>query len=133
MWVVSSCSQVPLRFVRSKIFNNIEITDKGSVYNSMEVYHDLTFIYSTDATTFQSVQQRATGWTVARDSSLLHRLQTASGAHPASYPMGTGAVLTGAKRLRREADRSPPSNAKVKNNGVVPPLPHVFTAWCLIN
>jgi hypothetical protein len=45
----------------------------------------------------QSIQWRATGWTAwvrfptgSKDFSLLHRVQTGSGAHPASYVMGTG-------------------------------------------
>jgi hypothetical protein len=38
-------------------------------------------------------------------------VQTDSGAHPASYPMGTG----GNAWLGRDADHSPPSSAEVKN------------------
>jgi hypothetical protein len=47
----------------------------------------------------QSVQRLATGWTTkgsgfesrwGQKCSLLHVVQTCSGAHPASYPMGTG-------------------------------------------
>jgi hypothetical protein len=38
-------------------------------------------------------------------------IQTGSGAHPASHPMGTG----GKARPRRDADHSPPSSAEVKN------------------
>jgi hypothetical protein len=37
---------------------------------------------------------------------------------PDSYPMGTGV-----KRQRREDDHSPPSSAKVRNGGPVPPIP----------
>jgi hypothetical protein len=61
--------------------------------------------------------------------SLFHNLQTGSGAHPASYPMGCGGGLfsPGLKRSRREADHSPPSMAKVKNGGAIPPLPHMFS------
>jgi hypothetical protein len=43
----------------------------------------------------------------ARDNRLFFRnVHTESGAHPASYPMGTGggAVFPGVKRLGREAD-----------------------------
>jgi hypothetical protein len=32
--------------------------------------------------------------------SLLHVIQTGSGAHPALYPMGTGAALPGGKVIR---------------------------------
>jgi hypothetical protein len=42
---------------------------------------------------------------------LLHVVQTGSGAHPASYPMGNGAVSPKIKRLGREADHSPPTSA----------------------
>jgi hypothetical protein len=44
------------------------------------------------------------------------RVQTGSGAHPASYPMGTGDPFPGGKaRPGRDADHSPPSSAGVKN------------------
>jgi hypothetical protein len=43
-------------------------------------------------------------------------VQTGSGAHPASYPMGTGGSFPGGKaRPGRDADLSPPSSAEVKN------------------
>jgi hypothetical protein len=43
-------------------------------------------------------------------------VRTSSGANPASYPMGTGGPLSGAKaRPGRDADPSPQSNAEVKN------------------
>jgi hypothetical protein len=41
--------------------------------------------------------------------SLHHRVQTGSGAHPASYPMGTRGSFAGSK-----AGHSPPSSAEVK-------------------
>jgi hypothetical protein len=42
-------------------------------------------------------------------------IQTGSGAHPASYLMGTGGSFPGGKaRPGRDADHSPPSNAEVK-------------------
>jgi hypothetical protein len=47
--------------------------------------------------------------------SLCHRVQTGSGAHSASYPMGTAALSPGIKRPGREAEYSPPSSAEVKN------------------
>jgi hypothetical protein len=50
----------------------------------------------------------------AGNFSLRHRVQTASGAHPASYPVGTGGSQ-GVKRPAREADHSSPSSAEVKN------------------
>jgi hypothetical protein len=43
-------------------------------------------------------------------------VQTGSGAHPASYPMGTGGPFPGGKaRPGRDTDHSPPSSAEVKN------------------
>jgi hypothetical protein len=34
-----------------------------------------------------------------QDVSLIHNLQTGSGAHPASYPVSTGGSFSGAKNL----------------------------------
>jgi hypothetical protein len=50
----------------------------------------------------------------AGNFSLHHRVQHGSGAHPSSYPMGTGALSLEVKRPGREADHSPPSSAEVK-------------------
>jgi hypothetical protein len=41
----------------------------------------------------------------------IQKLQTGSGAHPASYPVGTE---RGKARPGRDADHSPPSSAEVK-------------------
>jgi hypothetical protein len=42
-------------------------------------------------------------------------VQTGSGAHPASCPMGTGGSFPGGKvRPGRDANHSPPSSAEVK-------------------
>jgi hypothetical protein len=38
-----------------------------------------------------------------------------SGAHPASYPMGTRVSIPGGKPAGREDDHSPPSSTEVKN------------------
>jgi hypothetical protein len=62
-----------------------------------------------------------------QDFSLLHSIQTDSGAQPASSPMGTGGCFPGGKAAGREADHSPPFSAEVKNGGAIPPLPHVFS------
>jgi hypothetical protein len=64
----------------------------------------------------------ATGWTNegselesqwGQEFSFLHVVQTGSGIHPTSYPMGTGGSFPGVKRPGREADHSP-TNAQVK-------------------
>jgi hypothetical protein len=47
----------------------------------------------------------------ARDLTIFCSVQTDSGVHPASYPMGTGYLTT------------LPSNAEVKNSGAIPPFP----------
>jgi hypothetical protein len=70
----------------------------------------------------QSVQCLTADWTAglrspteAEDFSSNLCVQTGSGAHPASYIMGTGGSLPGGKaRLERDADHSPPSSAEAK-------------------
>jgi hypothetical protein len=49
--------------------------------------------------------------TGAEDFSSSPCIQTGSGAHPASYPMGTG----GKTQPERDTDHSPPSSVDVKN------------------
>jgi tetrahydromethanopterin S-methyltransferase subunit H len=48
-----------------------------------------------------------------QDFSLFHRIQTASGAHPASYQIDTEALSLEVKRLKCEDDHSPPSHSKI--------------------
>jgi hypothetical protein len=43
--------------------------------------------------------------------------------------MGTGALPPEAKQAGGEADHSPPSSAKIKNSGAVPPLCHTSSWW----
>jgi hypothetical protein len=50
----------------------------------------------------------------AGNFSLHHRVQNGSGAHLASYPMGTRGSFPGVKRSGREADHSPLFSAEVK-------------------
>jgi hypothetical protein len=83
----------------------------------------------------QSVQRRNTGWTArvrfsteARDLSLLHSVQTGSGAHPASMAR---TLTPGLKLPGLEADNSPPSSAEIWSYTSTPP--YVFMAYCLIN
>jgi hypothetical protein len=75
------------------------------------------------------------GWTAgiqilagAGDFSLLHSIQTRSGDHPTSYPVGTGAGFPRLKWLGCEADHLPSSSAEVKNGGTIPPLSHMFSS-----
>jgi hypothetical protein len=62
----------------------------------------------------------------ARDCSLPHSVQAGSGPHPAPYPIGLrGLYILGVKQQGREADHSLPSSTEVKNDGAMPPLPHM--------
>jgi hypothetical protein len=57
-----------------------------------------------------------------------HSIQTATGTHPASYPMRTSGSFPGVKRPGRETDDWSPTSAEVKNCGAILPLPpNVFT------
>jgi hypothetical protein len=49
-------------------------------------------------------------------------VQTGSGAHPASYTIGTGYFL-GIKQLRHGTDHPPTSSAEVKERVVIPLVP----------
>jgi hypothetical protein len=64
--------------------------------------------------------------------SLLPSVQTGSGVHPASYPVGTGALSIGVKRPGYDADHSPPTSAEVKNSGAIP-LPPIRLHGVVIN
>jgi hypothetical protein len=50
----------------------------------------------------------------ARNFYPYHRVQTDSGAHPASYSVCTGGFLPEVKAAGREAHHSPPSSAEIK-------------------
>jgi hypothetical protein len=55
-----------------------------------------------------------------------------SGAHPASYPMGTEGPFPGGKRQGREADHSPPASAEVKKMWIYTTTPpYAFITYCL--
>jgi hypothetical protein len=67
----------------------------------------------------------------ARDS-LFHSVWTSSGAHPAFYPMGAGALFLEGKQQRRESDHSP-SSAEAKNTwSYTSTFTYVFMAFLLI-
>jgi hypothetical protein len=60
----------------------------------------------------------------ARDFSLLHSVQTDSGAHPASYKIDTGGSVTGIKQPGLESDNSPPRSRMLKLYLHSPTHPH---------
>jgi hypothetical protein len=56
--------------------------------------------------------------------SLLHVVQTGSGVHPTSYPMGIGGgSFPGVKQQGREPDHSPPATAEVKKMWIYTSIP----------
>jgi hypothetical protein len=62
---------------------------------------------------------------------MYNSIQTGSGTHTASYPIGNGErgpYPWRLKRQEREGDHSPSSRAEVKNGGAMPPLPHT-SSW----
>jgi hypothetical protein len=61
--------------------------------------------------------------TEVRCLSLLHCIQSGSGAHPSLIEWVPWDLCPG-----READHSPPSSVEVKNGGTIPPLPHM-SSW----
>jgi hypothetical protein len=63
--------------------------------------------------------------------SLLYCFQTGSGAHPASYPMGSGGSFLGGKVARAWTTHLH-LFPKLKMRGDIPPLPqYAFMARCL--
>jgi hypothetical protein len=59
----------------------------------------------------------------------VHSVQTGSGAHLASYPMGTGDSFPGGKAAGHEADHSPPTSSEVKKMWIhTSTPPHTFIA-----
>jgi hypothetical protein len=77
----------------------------------------------------------ATGWTagirfaaVERDFSLLHGVQTGSGATQPPSQWAPGALSSGVKWPACEAVHSPPSSAEIMNGGAITPLPHT-SSW----
>jgi hypothetical protein len=90
-----------------------------------------------------SVQRWATGWEIGVlgfDSwrglgiflfTTVSRTALGSTQPPNQWVQGP--LSWGVKRQGREADHSPPSSAKVKESGSIPPLPqYAFMAWCSV-
>jgi hypothetical protein len=60
-----------------------------------------------------------------REVLLFFKDYTNSGAHPASYLVGTGVFFLGVKWPGHETDHTPVYSSEVKNSGDRPPLPHM--------
>jgi len=69
----------------------------------------------------------------AGNFSLRHHVQTGSGAHPASHPMGVGGSFTGGKRPGVKLTSHLYLIPRLIRCGAIPPLPlYDFIAWCLV-
>jgi hypothetical protein len=63
----------------------------------------------------------------SKEFSLLHIVETGSGAHSASYSMSTESSFSGVKRQGREADHSTTTSAEVKKTWIYKStLPYAF-------
>jgi hypothetical protein len=69
----------------------------------------------------------------AGNFSLHYRVQNSSGAHPASYPIGTKGSFPAGEAAGREADHSPPPSTEVKEcvELYLHSPQYVFMAWCV--
>jgi hypothetical protein len=83
---------------------------------------------------FISTELLPVSWTAKRlefesrrgkEFSLLQVIQTGSGVHQTSYPMGTGVLSLGrgVKRQGHEAEHSPPTSAEVKKMWIYASIP----------
>jgi hypothetical protein len=94
------------------------IIDEFSSYVTLEIICKTTKTYRSRGSSVSLTTDWTTGVrspTEAEDFSFSLYVQTGSGAHPASYPMGTGGPFPGGKAWPgRDADHSPPSSAEVK-------------------
>jgi hypothetical protein len=89
------------------------------------------FHSSVGIATYYRLDERMIGVRIpagAGSFSLRLRVQTGSGAHPASYQMRTGRSSPGSKAAGREADHSTPSSAEVKER-VELYLHSLSTSW----
>jgi hypothetical protein len=71
--------------------------------------------WTTEISEFESLQRQ--------DFSVIFVVQTGSGVHLASFPMGTGGFLPGVKSPGRKADHSPSTSAEIKNTWTYTSIP----------
>jgi hypothetical protein len=65
--------------------------------------------------------------------SLLHVINTGSGAHPAFYTVGTWGSFMGVNQPKCEAGHSPPTPAEVKETQIYPPAPFTRLHGSVLN
>jgi hypothetical protein len=115
-WVASL---LPAGFLLGLFFNPEDEATCSS--KTLLIFSELHGV--TRARMAQSVWRLAMGWMTkgseleswwGQEFSLLHVIQTGSGAHSASYPMGTRGTFPRVKQPGREADHSSPTSSKVK-------------------
>jgi hypothetical protein len=72
---------------------------------------------------------RPSGWSSSpgRVNNILHVVETGSGAHPASYPMGAGGSFRGVKRQRPDATHLQLA-PRSRKRGSIHPLSHT-SSW----
>jgi hypothetical protein len=88
---------------------------ENSICVSRYLYHNRSVVFSYSVGSTRSLTSHSClSDEIDGNFFLHHRVQHGSGAHPASYPMGTRGSFPGVKRQGREADHSPPSSAEVK-------------------
>jgi hypothetical protein len=63
--------------------------------------------------------------------SVVSRVALGHTCFPVQWVLGHPSL--GIKQQRHAADHSPLSSAKVINGAAIPPFPHVFVTWYLIN
>jgi hypothetical protein len=91
----------------------VPLSFDSSLYNCREPGSSVS-ILSSYGLDYRAIKIRSPA--EAKDYSYSLCVQTGSGAHPASCPVGTGGPFPGAKaRPGRDAVHSPPSSAEVEN------------------
>jgi hypothetical protein len=100
--------------------SDITIVLRTLRYATLRYGRKITDLGSLERTERKQSRLRSSSFTIINKDekslkfSLLHVVQTGSGDHPSSYPMGTGALSPRVKQPWREADDSPPTSAEVK-------------------
>jgi hypothetical protein len=97
---------------RDPVLHPLPISFAGS---AVRANHDFASFYNCISTMFYlTLCFRKWGFESRKElGTFHHRVQTRSGAHPASYPLGTRGSFLGVKWSEREADHSSPYNAEV--------------------
>jgi hypothetical protein len=97
------------------------------------VYFEISF-YGRYSDWLRAGRPRGRSSSPDKVKNFLHVVQTGSGVHPTSYPMGTGGSSPAIKWPGREADHSSPASTEVKIMWIYTYTPpYAFMAQCLIS